>query len=131
MNFAKDNIFVLSSIPLIIFFLLSIPGVDYSFTTERNVTVYDNGKPVSIKGRCDIEKEVPKGNNVYHLLVECKKENGDIDVKKFTKEGSFPSYEDEVVKQYKGEPKPSIAKQIFGVDINELIILFLSWVSKL
>lgn len=98
-----------------IFGLLFCPSVDGSFTTDRNVTVYDNGKPVSIKGRCDVEEEVPNGHNVYHLLVKCKKENGDIDVKKFTKEGSFPSYEDEVIKKHPGKLGPSIAKRIFGV----------------
>lgn len=98
-----------------IFGLLFCPSVDDSFTTDRNVTVYDNGKPVSIKGRCDVEEEVPNVHNVYHLLVKCKKENGDIDVKKFTKEGSFPSYEDEVIKEHPKELKPSIAKRIFGV----------------
>ena len=122
MNFAKDNILFLLSIPLVIFFLLSYPMTDNSFTTDRNVTVYDNGKPVSIKGRCDIEEKIPNGKNVHHLFVKCKKENGDIEVKKFTKEGSFPSYEDEVVKQYKGKPKPSIAKRIFGLDLSDLFV---------
>lgn len=101
---------VLLSIATILF----DPSEDDSFTTDRNVTVYDNGKPVSIKGRCDIEKEVPNGNNVYHLLVKCKKENGDIDVKKFVKEGKFPSYEDEVIKKHPGKLGPSIAERIFG-----------------
>lgn len=104
-------ILVLLSIATILF----DPSEDDSFTTDRNVTVYDNGKQESVKGRCDIEKEVPNGHNVYHLLVKCKKENGDIDVKKFTKEGSFPSYEDEVIKKHPGKLGPSIAKRIFGV----------------
>lgn len=104
-------ILVLLSIATILF----DPSEYDSFTTDRNVTVYDNGKQESVKGRCDIEKEVPNGHNVYHLLVKCKKENGDIDVKKFTKEGSFPSYEDEVIKKHPGKLGPSIAKRIFGV----------------
>ena len=100
-----------------IFGLLFCPSVDDSFTTDQSITVYDNGKQESVKGRCDIEREVPNGNNVYRLLVKCKKENGDIDVKKFTKEGSFPSYEDEVIKEHPRKLKPSIAKRIFGVGL--------------
>jgi hypothetical protein len=98
-----------------VFGLLFCPSVDDSFTTDRSITVYGNGKQESVKGRCDIEEEVPNGNNVYFLLVKCKKENGDIDAKKFVKEGKFPSYEDEVIKKHPGRLKPSIAKRIFGV----------------
>ena len=99
---------------LSIFTILFDPSEDYSFTTDRNVTVYDNGKQESVKGRCDIEEKVPNGNNIYFLLVKCKKENGDIDVKKFVKEGKFPSYEDEVIKKHPGKSGPSIAERIFG-----------------
>lgn len=114
-SFSRIDIACLLIFLLSISALLFFPSEYDSFTTDRNVTVYDNGKPVSIKGRCYVEEEVPNGHNVYHLLVKCKKENGDIDVKKFTKEGSFPSYEDEVIKEHPKELKPSIAKRIFGV----------------